>query len=148
MKPNKNHLKPKKPTLTNKNPINLNPRKTHIKPQNFCENIVGCRPKIWFFWQTNKGWGLVSIYNIQGKDGREDYEFLLHDGASGLEFDHLSDDIYGHVFYGDEAEPFDKDDSIYDVRISDFIQSHTVVPHVPTVRLFRSWKFQRQKNRS
>lgn len=59
-------------------------------------------------------WGLVSIYNIQGKDGREDYEFLLHDGASGLDFDHLSDDIYGHVFYGDEAEPFDKDDSIYD----------------------------------
>ncbi|CAG5088490.1 Oidioi.mRNA.OKI2018_I69.PAR.g11863.t2.cds [Oikopleura dioica] len=59
-------------------------------------------------------WGLVSIYNIQGKDGREDYEFLLHDGASGLDFVHLTDDIYGHIFYGDEAEPFDKDDSIYD----------------------------------
>ena len=70
--------------------------------------------------KTLLDWTLATLYNLAGKDGKEDFDLLMADsdetGESATWFDVVEDE-YTHDFRsGDDGDVFDANDKSYRVR--------------------------------
>ena len=68
----------------------------------------------------NLDWTLATLYNLAGKDGKEDFDLLMADSEeseSASWFDVVEDE-YTHDFrFGDDGDVFDANDKSYRVSL-------------------------------
>jgi len=58
----------------------------------------------------------VSIFNINGADGGEDFDMILDSGQSGIDWNKIAEEEYSHEFTGDaDGDVFDPNDNKFQV---------------------------------